>query len=181
PRALAEILARLPADLRAPVLIVQHVPREFTASLAESLDRKGTLRVRVARDGERVERGTALLAPGDRHMKVTEAEDPGGDLRIALSDEPAENGCRPAADCLFRSLAAVRGRETLAVVLTGMGTDGLLGARLLKRKGATVFAQDPSSSVAWGMPRAIVEAGLADRVLRLEEMAAAIAASMERS
>lgn len=181
PRALATVLARLPADLAAPVLIVQHIPAGFTATLAKSLARKGPLRVRVAEAGDRIEPGTALLAPGDIHMKVAESEDPGGGLRIALSDEPPENGCRPSADCLFRSLAAVCGRRTVAVVLTGMGRDGLLGARLLKRKGAAIFAEDPSTAVAWGMPRSIVEAGLADRVLPLEEIAQGIVASTRRT
>jgi len=168
PTALAEVLAGLPGRFPLPVLVVQHMPPVFTRLLAERLDTLCPLRVREAAPGDRVEAGTILIAPGDFHLKVVAGGIP---PHICLDQSPPQNQCRPAVDVLFESVAGVYGRAAIAAVLTGMGTDGLLGARLLKGKGATVIAQDEASSVVWGMPGAVVREGLADRVVPLAGMA----------
>jgi len=171
PQALREVVAALPADADAPILITQHMPRLFTAMLAEHLSQLG-LPAAEAVDGEALRPGRIYLAPGDFHMRVTPG--PGG-LHAALDQGPKVNFCRPAVDPLFVSLAEANIRNVLAVVLTGMGTDGREGARRLYEAGAHVIAQDRASSVVWGMPGAVVEAGLADMVLPLSEIGPEIA------
>ncbi|MFC0080878.1 chemotaxis response regulator protein-glutamate methylesterase [Aciditerrimonas ferrireducens] len=173
PSALAELLPSLPAGLGVPVLVVQHMPAIFTRLLAERLDRSAPLRVREALDGEPLEPGTVLVAPGGRHLAV---ERRGGQVVAACLDDPPEHFCRPAVDVLFRTAAAVYGPGVLAVVLTGMGNDGLAGAQAIVRAGGAVLAQDEASSVVWGMPGAVARAGLAEAVLPLAELAPAIAA-----
>lgn len=177
PDALAAVVEALPAGLPVPVLVVQHMPPVFTRLLAQRLDRVAGVRVREAVDGEPVTPGTVLLAPGDRHLAVRRE---GNAVRVALSDAPPENHCRPAVDVLFRSVADVFGAHTLGVVLTGMGQDGLRGAEHLVEAGATVWAQDAASSVVWGMPGAVVGAGLATKVLAIGEVAPAVAAAVAR-
>jgi two-component system chemotaxis response regulator CheB len=178
PDALARLLPRLPADLGVPVLVVQHMPPVFTTMLAQRLDKVSALTVREAADGDEVRAGQVLLAPGDFHLRV---EQTAGQVRVGLDQGPQENFCRPAVDVLFRSATDVYGGGVLAVVLTGMGQDGLAGARLLADAGARILAQDAESSVVWGMPGAVAGAGLADEVLGLDALADRIVTTVRRS
>lgn len=169
PNALTELLPALPGDLPVPVLVVQHMPPVFTKHLAEALAPRCALRVEEAVDGAVVEPGTVWIAPGDHHMRVTRRDH---EVRLALSStEPPEHSCRPAVDVLFRSVAQVYGSATLAVIMTGMGQDGLVGCQHVKEAGGQVVAQDQATSVVWGMPGFVVRAGLADAVLPLAELA----------
>lgn len=177
PRALAVLLRQLPGDLPVPVLVVQHMPPMFTGYLAHGLSSQSALRISEAYPGARFEPGQVWIAPGDRHLVVRSA---GRGLELALHQGPHENGCRPSADPLFRSVAETFGRSALAVVLTGMGQDGTLGARAIRDAGGSVFVQDEASSVIWGMPGSVVKAGLADRVLPLDAIAAEIVALCDR-
>ena len=167
PNALAAVLTPLPATLRVPVVIVQHMPELFTKLLAERLNASAKLEVREGVAGEVLQAGVAYVAPGGHHMETVREH---GSVRIKLHGGPPENSCRPAADVLFRSVAAVYGAGTLGVVLTGMGQDGLRGAEAIHRTGGQIVAQDEATCVVWGMPRAIVEAGLAHAVLPLQNM-----------
>ncbi|MDP9436605.1 MAG: CheB methylesterase domain-containing protein, partial [Actinomycetota bacterium] len=168
PDALTTLLPHLPADLPVPVVITQHMPPVFTRLFAQRLDAKCPLQVKEAEDGDRVQPGRVLVAPGDRHLVV---ERRGTALVARLSDAPAENFCRPAVDVMFRSAAAVFGEGVLGVVLTGMGSDGARGAEVLRAAGGEVVVQDQATSVVWGMPGATVAAGQAHRVLPLAEIA----------
>ena len=173
PAALARILPEIPGDLGVPVFIVQHMPAVFTQSLADNLAPKCAMRVREACHGEVAEANTAYIAPGGRQMRLEAA---GGDrVSIQITDDPPENHCRPAVDYLFRSVANHFPGRAMAVILTGMGSDGTLGLRLLKRRGCYVIAQDESSCVVYGMPKAAVDAGVADVVLPLDAIAFRIA------
>jgi two-component system chemotaxis response regulator CheB len=165
PAALGAILPSLPQDFPLPILLVQHMPPLFTRLLAERLDAACKLKVKEAAEGHAIEAGTILIAPGDYHMKVAAA--PAG-MKIHLDQSPRQNSCRPAVDALFASVAEIYGGAVVAVILTGMGQDGLLGVEALRTKGASILAQDEASSVIWGMPGAVVHAGLADRVLPLD-------------
>jgi two-component system chemotaxis response regulator CheB len=167
PTALGEILPKIPADFPLPILLVQHMPPLFTRLLAERLNSTCQVPVIEAHQGCRVEPGKILVAPGDFHMKL--AKD-GGAIHVCLDQTPRQNSCRPAVDALFVSAGEVYGGDVLAVVLTGMGQDGLRGAEILKARGANVLAQDEASSVVWGMPGAVVNAGLADRILPLKQI-----------
>lgn len=167
PDALATVLAGLPADLRVPVLVVQHMPPVFTTMLAQRLDRISALTVREAVDGDVPRAGEVLLAPGDFHLRLVSA---GGGAKVRLDQGPQENFCRPAVDVLFRSAAEVYGGRAIATVLTGMGHDGLEGVRALAGHGARVLVQDEATSVVWGMPGAVALAGLADETLPLPEL-----------
>ena len=173
PNALATVIGALPANFEQPVLVVQHMPAIFTKLLAERLDNLSPLNVREASNGDRVEAGSVYVAPGDFHLEVTrEAET----VALRLHQGPPENSCRPAVDVLFRSAAeAFRGR-TLAVMLTGMGRDGLEGCRRLYDAGAQIICQDEASSVVWGMPGYVAKANLADAVIPLEGVAQQIEA-----
>ena len=168
PAALAQVIPQLPADFPVPILVVQHMPPFFTATLAARLDGSSALRVCEAQHEMTVEPGHVYIAPGDFHMEVMQRK---GTQVLTLSQGERENSCRPAVDVLFRSVSRVYGSASVALVLTGMGRDGLLGARELKADGATILAQDAATSVVWGMPGAVVEAGLADRVLALDDVA----------
>ncbi|HEY1755114.1 MAG TPA: chemotaxis response regulator protein-glutamate methylesterase [Bryobacteraceae bacterium] len=165
PTALAAIMPQFPLDFPLPILIVQHMPPIFTQLLAERLKAISKLKVEEAAEGAIVESGTAFIAPGNYHMRVQK-----NGLRtvIKLDQEPPENSCRPAVDVLFRSVEELYGAAVVSVVLTGMGYDGLRGAGILKAHGACVIAQDEATSVVWGMPGAVVGAGLADSVVPLE-------------
>ena len=177
PTALAEVLPALAASIHVPVLIVQHMPAFFTAQLAERLAKLCNATVREAQAGQEIRSGDILLAPGGRHLAI--ASD-GGMLRARLTDDPPENSCRPAADVLFRSAASVWGGGTLAIVLTGMGRDGLQGSRQIVEAGGTVIAQDEFTSVVWGMPGEIVRAGLADAILPLSQIGVEVALRLKR-
>jgi two-component system chemotaxis response regulator CheB len=168
PDALARIFADLDADFPVPIAVVQHMPPIFTRMLAERLNKVSGLEVREAVDGDEWRPGLALLAPGDFHLKLRR-----GPTRVDvfLDQSAPENFCRPAVDALFRSALSVFGGNVLACVLTGMGQDGLVGAGELARRGATIVVQDEPSSVVWGMPGAVAEAGLAHETVPLDQIA----------
>jgi two-component system chemotaxis response regulator CheB len=168
PNALTTILPKFIYNVDVGILIVQHMPPLFTKQFALSLDQKTEYTVREAGTGDIVSPNSAFIAPGNYHMAVRRL---GTEKRIALHQGPLENGCRPSADVLFRSIAEIYGEQALGIVLTGMGKDGLDGVRAMKEKGATIIAQDKDSSVAWGMPRSVIEAELVDHVLSLDEIA----------
>ena len=155
------------APLNVPIFIVQHMPADFTALLAARLSATGVMTVKEAEEGEIAEPGKVYIAPGGFHMTLSR---PGTKTIIHLNTEPPENSCRPAVDVLFRTAADVYGSSLLAVMLTGMGYDGLKGTQLIKEKGGQVIAQDEASSVIWGMPGAVVQAGLADTVLPIDKI-----------
>jgi two-component system, chemotaxis family, protein-glutamate methylesterase/glutaminase len=167
PNALAEILPQFPADFPVPIVIVQHMPPVFTRLLADRLNRGARLEVQEGQEGGKVERGRIWIAPGDRHMTVARK---GTDVLVALKQDPPENSCRPAVDVLFRSVAQTYGANALAVVLTGMGSDGTCGAQAIRDAGGEVIVQDEASSVVWGMPGSVVAANLADRIYPLGNM-----------
>jgi two-component system, chemotaxis family, protein-glutamate methylesterase/glutaminase len=173
PTALVTLWRDLPRSLPVPVLIVQHMPAAFTPQFAKQLDAVGTIPTVEAQAGMRVEPGRAYLAPGGHHMTVHHQ---GTGTVIGLNDDAPENSCRPAVDVLFRSSVAAYGSSILAVVLTGIGFDGLLGTRDVVAAGGHAIAQDQATSVVWGMPRAIAEAGLADAVLPIDQIGSAITA-----
>lgn len=168
PQALTYLLPKLPANFPLPVLVVQHMPPTFTKHLAQRLDQLSSLSVAEAEEGMPIEPGRVLIAPGDFHLKVRRQ---GLRFTASLDQGPPENCCRPAADVLFRSASEIWGNAVCCLVMTGMGQDGLAGARTLKANGATVLAQDEASSVVWGMPGEIVRANLADQVVPLDKIA----------
>ncbi len=171
PNALAEVFPSFPRHLACPVVVVQHMPPIFTRLLAERLDGCSPLSVAEAADGVKLEPGKALVAPGGSHLVLRQQN---GFVTANLDNSPPVNSCRPAVDRLFESAAEVYGRRALAVVLTGMGQDGLNGTKQLKAKGASVIVQDKPSSVVWGMPGFVAEAGLADVVAPLDKVASEI-------
>jgi two-component system, chemotaxis family, protein-glutamate methylesterase/glutaminase len=175
PAALDVLLPALPPGFPLPVLIVQHMPEVFTRLLAERLNQKCVLRVSEASEGAPVQPGTVLIARGGSHMEVIPAARSSAPPTIRITQDPPENHCRPAADVLLRSAVRVYGSGVLAVILTGMGSDGLAGCRLIRGQGGSVIAQDQLTSTVWGMPGAVVQAGLAQRVLPLGSIAAEIA------
>jgi len=169
PQALNGLIAEIGSVLqRVPILITQHMPPTFTAVLAEHLARIGKCPVREASDGEEIKSGNVYLAPGGKHMKVARRD---GTAVIAIEDGPLVNFCKPAVDPMFASAAEVWGNKTLALVLTGMGSDGLAGAKAIVAAGGHVFAQDEATSVVWGMPGQVTNAGLCSAVLPLPEIA----------
>jgi two-component system chemotaxis response regulator CheB len=167
PNALAEVFRAFPADWSVPILIVQHMPPQFTSRLAERLSEQSQLRVREAAAGDAVSSAHAWVAPGDYHLLVRRE---GTSVRLALNQEPPVHSCRPAVDVLFRSAAEVYGAGLLAVVLTGMGQDGRAGCERVRAAGGQVLVQDQASSVVGSMPGAVAEAGLADQVLPLKDI-----------
>ena len=165
PQALLQVVQAIAAHITVPVLITQHMPATFTAILAESLSRASGLKCVEGVAGMKLEPGYVYVAPGDYHMTIKGRSGP-----IELSQGAPENFCRPAVDPLFRSVAAAYGASALAVVLTGMGSDGREGARAITAAGGTVLVQDEASSVVWGMPGAVAQAGLASAVLPLQSV-----------
>jgi two-component system chemotaxis response regulator CheB len=176
PDALTRVLQGLPTGLPVPVVVTQHMPPVFTRMFAERLDRSTPLHVVEATDGMEVAAGTVYIAPGDRHLVLNRR---GTATVTQLSSAPPENSCRPAVDVMFRSVAQLYGGSAFAAVLTGMGHDGRGGAKVLRDAGAEILAQDEASSVVWGMPGAVVGAGLADQVLPLDKIASALAARVK--
>jgi two-component system, chemotaxis family, protein-glutamate methylesterase/glutaminase len=175
PQALNHMLPQLPADLPVPVLIVQHMPPVFTKSLAEDLDKRCSLSVSEAVDGQPVMPGHVLIAPGGKQMKVVKEEE---QATIRITDDPPENSCRPSVDYLFRSLMRTYGPNAVGVIMTGMGNDGAQGCRQMKQRGATIIAQDEATCVVFGMPREPIEEGIADVVAPLNGIAKEIVRSM---
>jgi two-component system chemotaxis response regulator CheB len=167
PNALAALFPAFPADFPVPIVLVQHMPPVFTGRLAERLSSLSPVETEEAENGAVVRPGRAWLAPGDFHVAV--ARDAEG-VRLRTHQGPPENSCRPSVDVLFRSVAEVYGPGVLAVVLTGMGQDGLRGCERIRAAGGQVLAQDAATSVVWGMPGAVSRAGLADAVLPLEQL-----------
>ncbi|NCD32521.1 MAG: chemotaxis response regulator protein-glutamate methylesterase [Spartobacteria bacterium] len=176
PNALAKLIPSLPGTLGVPVLIVQHMPPVFTKSLAQSLASKSALTVVEAENGMTLESNTVYIAPGGLQMKV--GVDSLKNKVIQIKDDPPENNCRPAVDYLFRSVAMQFPGRAMAVILTGMGADGTIGLKLLKRGGCFVLGQDEDSCVVYGMPRAAAEAGVVDVVLPLEDIAGRIVSAV---
>jgi two-component system chemotaxis response regulator CheB len=178
PNALAELFPTFPPDWPVPLVLVQHMPPDFTARLAERLTEKSRLQVREGVAGELVSAAQAWVAPGGHHLLVRRE---GPAVRLALNQEPPVNSCRPSVDVLFRSAAEVYGPGVLAVVLTGMGQDGLRGCEAVRAAGGQVLVQDEASSVVWSMPGAVAQAGLADQVLPLGQLGSAILRQGQRS
>ncbi len=173
PESLMSVIPRLPAKLPVPVLLVQHMPAGFTATLAERLNRASAVQVVEAQDGDDVRAGTVYVAPGGWHMTV--ARGSAGRPVVRLNQDEALHGCRPAADVLFRSMAGYPDpRGVLAVVMTGMGRDGRDGVRAIRNAGGICLTQSAETCMIYGMPRAVVEAGLSDDVAPLDRLAARI-------
>jgi two-component system chemotaxis response regulator CheB len=171
PNALAEVFAALPAGLPVPILVVQHMPPMFTQMLAERLTGNSPIPTVESGNGNLLEPGKAWIAPGDYHLAVARE---GVRVVTQVHQGPPENACRPALDPLLRSVASVFGRYCLAIVLTGMGQDGLRGCEAIRAAGGQILAQDEATSVVWGMPGFVVRAGLADKVLPLSLIAGEI-------
>ena len=170
PEALKSVLAGLPGDLNIPIAVVQHLPSGFTGSLAATLNDACELTVTEAANGQPLEGGTVLIAPGGKHLDLV----PRSETIVAhVGDAPAEDGCKPSASRMFRSAAKSYGAAALAIVLTGMGEDGRDGCSALHEAGAAIMIQDPTTAVAPGMPTATLELGIAKSV-RLEDIPAAI-------
>jgi two-component system, chemotaxis family, protein-glutamate methylesterase/glutaminase len=169
PNALQEIIPKIAAEFSVPILAVQHMPPMFTASLAARLNSLSAIKVVEAQEGRTVEKGVMYIAPGGRHLTVK--KDRLNTKIIALSDSPPVNSCRPSVDVLFHSVAEVYGGNSLAVILTGMGNDGVAGVSAMRRGGSYSIVQDEKSSVIWGMPGAVVEADEANEIVPLDRMA----------
>ncbi len=177
PQALIAVLGELGSKFDLPILITQHMPKTFTGILAQHLGRSARRPSAEAQDGEPIERGRIYVAPGDRHLLV-ELRD--GRPSIRLDDGPAENFCRPAVDPMLRSASSCYMAGVLTLILTGMGHDGLAGGKVVLETGGTIIAQDEESSVVWGMPGAVANAGLCSAVIPLPEIAPHIHKLMER-
>jgi len=166
PNALNKVIPKLQPTLNVPVFVVQHMPKTFTASLAQVLNKNSPLEVKEAQNGEVVLPNVVYIAPGGRQMKVASAAQ--GQLIIRVTDDPPENNCKPSVDYLFRSVAREYGSKATAVILTGMGSDGKLGVKVMKSAGAVSIAQNAATCVVYGMPKAVVDAGLADIVAPID-------------
>ena len=181
PAALDQLLPALPESFPLPILIVQHMPEVFTGLFASRLNERCRLRVCEAAEGQAVQTGTAYVARGNWHMEVHAAALSRKPVTVHLTQGPPENHCRPAVDVLFRSAARVYGGCVLAVVLTGMGSDGLAGCRIIRERGGSVLAQDQATSTVWGMPGAVAQAGLAHKILPLASIASEIVRMASRA
>jgi two-component system chemotaxis response regulator CheB len=169
-QAIESVLMALPSDSPG-IAIVQHMPEKFTEAYAQRLDRSCSMSVREARNGDRLERGLVLIAPGGRHLQLRKA---GGQYFAVVADGPPVNRHKPSVDVLFRSAAECAGSDALAILLTGMGDDGARGMKLLHDRGAHTLAQDEASCVVFGMPMEAIRLGAVDEVLALSQMAGAI-------
>jgi len=178
PNALARMMPMLPGDLGVPIVIVQHMPPVFTKSLANSLNAKCALTVKEAQDGEPLQANVAYIAPGGKQMKLVASTD-GTNRLIKITNDPPENSCKPSADYLFRSVADYYVGRTTAVIMTGMGSDGTKGLKILKQKGALIIGQNEESCVVYGMPKAPAELGLTDVVTPLDKIAGEIVKSVK--
>jgi two-component system chemotaxis response regulator CheB len=177
PNALAEVIPHLPQNFPVPIVIVQHMPPTFTRFLAERLTASSSLKVREGVSGAVIEPGQAWIAPGDFHMNLRRE---GTSVRLGVFQTAHENSCRPSVDVLFRSVAEAFGQNVLAVVMTGMGQDGLRGCEHVKEARGQVIVQDEATSVVWGMPGFVAKAGLADNILPVMEIADEIVRRVSR-
>ena len=171
PQSLQTVIPLLAADLGVPVLIVQHMPANFTASLATRLDSLSKLTVIEAQGGEKIQPNHVYIAKGGKQMVVKKM---GMDRFIELKEEDAKLLHNPSVDVMAASVAEIYGADTLGVIMTGMGADGKKGLTDVKNKGGFIISQDEASSIVYGMPKAVVDAGIADEVVPLEEIAARI-------
>ena len=171
PQALLEVIGGLPKDFNLPILVTQHMPATFTSILAEHIAAAAGRPAEEGKTGDPVERGHVYIAPGDHHMVV---ERHGAECVLRLTQSPPENYCRPSVDPMFSSMAKIYGRNLLCTILTGMGQDGLVGAKAVIEAGGSLLAQDEASSIVWGMPGAVAVAGLCSAVLPLDEIASHI-------
>ena len=172
PQALRFLIPQLPADFPIPIAMVLHMPVGYTSMYAEKLNEISAIEVREAQVGDELRGGLALLAPAGKHLTLKRR--PGGKVTAHLSLRPLDTQHRPAVDVLFQSAAEIFGARTLAVIMTGMGADGRLGAAWIKARNGTVFAESEETCVVYGMPGAIVEAGLSDRIIRLDKLGQAL-------
>ena len=177
PKALIKMMPKIPRNLGVPMLIVQHMPPIFTKALASSLDSKCSIKVKEAQDGEIVKSNTALIAPGGKQMKIEPSADRKHNV-IKITDDLPENNCKPSADYLFRSIADHYAGRATGVIMTGMGSDGTNGLKLMKQNGAFIVAQDEKTSVIYGMPKKAIEAGIVDVIVPLDKMAEEICRSV---
>lgn len=171
PRALESILKALPASLKACILIAQHMPKGFTASLARRLDAVCRIRVREAQEGDILENGVAYIAPGNSHMAVI--SDAGGQLKVHIFEEGIKTYYKPSVDVMLESIAPLTIKK-IGIILTGMGNDGAKGLKIFKQSGGITMVQDEASSVVFGMPAAAIKANAVDKVVPLDEMATEI-------
>lgn len=178
PNALAELLPGFKADFPVPIVIVQHMPPVFTRLLAERLNKGARLKVQEGQAGAALNPGCIWIAPGDFHMVARRA---GTEVQLGMNQDPPENSCRPSVDVLFRSVAKVYGSHALAVVLTGMGSDGVAGAKHIREAGGQVLVQDEATSVVWGMPGQVAAAGQADGIYPLNALPQTITRQVEMS
>ncbi|MDA0734665.1 MAG: chemotaxis response regulator protein-glutamate methylesterase [Chloroflexi bacterium] len=169
PKALADLIPALPGNLPAAVVLVQHMPPVFTKSLSERLNQASALEVKEAQEGDKVEAGVILVAPGGYHMVMNK------DWTVSMNQNPQVCGVRPAVDVLMESVANICRSSTLGVVLTGMGSDGTIGSSHIKKAGGQVIVEDESTCSIYGMPKSIVDAGYADKIVPLNKMAQEIA------
>lgn len=179
PNALAQIMPKIPPDIGVPILIVQHMPPIFTQTLANSLNKKCALTVKEAVNGEPVCPNTAFIAPGGKQMKIITNSNTQAAI-IKITDDPAENSCKPSVDYLFRSIAHHHKKPATGVIMTGMGSDGTLGLKLMKRNGATIIAQDEKTCVVYGMPKEPIEAGIVDVIAPLDKIAEEICRTVKK-
>jgi two-component system chemotaxis response regulator CheB len=172
PRALQHVLTKFPATIDAPILVVQHMPKGFTKSLATRLDSLSHIRVKEAEDGEIIQKGTAYIAPGGKHLYVKRV---GTSLAIHLDEAEPRNGHRPSVDVMFESLSMLTDYEKIAVIMTGMGSDGTAGLKQLKASGKTfVIAESAESSVVFGMPKSAIAANVVDEIVHVDDIAEAV-------
>ena len=176
PQALQTVITGLPAHFPCPVVVVQHMPAGFTNALAGRLHGVSRVNVKEAQDGELLEPGCVYIAPGSYHLRILHES---GVRRIALSDEPPVGNHRPAVNVMYDSVAPL-GRDVVAVILTGMGSDGREGMRKIKENGGYCIAQDEATCVVYGMPKSVIDAGLADEICPLPQIADAIEAAVRR-
>lgn len=177
PNALTHVIPKLPQNFKVPVLIVQHMPPVFTAALAESLNKKSAVSVVEGADGMVIKAGTVYIAPGGKQMKI-EREENSKNVRIRVTEDAPENNCRPSADYLFRSIADVYGGNSLGVIMTGMGADGVKGLAVMKKLGTKVIGQDEATCTVYGMPMEAFKAGVVDVVAPLDSIADEIVSSL---
>ena len=171
PQALTKVIPRLPVSITLPVVIVQHMPPVFTKALAESLSKTSSLEVLEASDGLKLVKGKVYIAPGGKQMRIDKVD---GANTIVINDDPPENHCKPSVDYLFRSLTQTYKGNVISVIMTGMGKDGVIGMRLLKRLGAKTIAQDQQSCTVFGMPMEAIKSGVVDKVVTLEDISKTI-------